>query len=753
MKTKYFIFAASALVALASCSNDEYIGDNSLTTPEGDGSIQFSYSMPNATRADIYGDAAATLLGSNFYVMGTKGTEAATYPTSTLVFDNYLVHYSANSAGKTESNTANWEYVGIQPGTDPYDNYAFLSSMDPERTEDAQTIKFWDYSVPQYHFYAFSTGTYAAIEGSSTSASNIGVTHMAYGSTLASSATAYTFDLPSVAALQKTYITDIVEVNRDVEGYGKEVQLKFKNLGAKVRMAIYETVPGYSVKNVVFYTEDGTDITGAKTTAEQGAALISADANGIPQKGQIRVCFPHVGTDYQPGGTSPQADYNKASATLVPPAAGEGNYKKAPTFGPLAADKLAAKQKYEVGDDNVFLGRTLPSATYAGVKNVDYYQAVFPVSTPSTLTLRVDYTLVPIDGTDAPIIVKGAKAVVPSEYTKWQPNYAYTYIFKISDNSNGWTGAADKPSGLFPITFDAVVTEVTDATGKQATVTTVATPSITTYQQNHDITKNEYSKGTGKNIYVRVVDNRTATATPVGATACTLPALSNTTSFFYLVDDDHATATEALVEDALENRTTAIDADNVTGRNGVTLTKQSITNAVTTIVNGPDNNPISLTVATDGHAAEIANGTLTAGKTYAYVYDYTNAAKTTTDIYQPISTTASTVIKTTEKYVTTDDLDDIDTSVAANVTAEDEAVDEDFIYFSKTKNGTSDWTYSFVSVDGKATLPAGLVKCPVTSLTDGDGIKTVETADAAFVFTIYTHNTGKYAVKVIKVVA
>ena len=38
------------------------------------------------------------------------------------------------------------------------------------------------------------------------------------------------------------------------------------------------------------------------------------------------------------------------------------------------------------------------------------------------------------------------------------------------------------PEGLFPITFDAAVIEVEDGTA-QGTVTTVSTPSITTYQE------------------------------------------------------------------------------------------------------------------------------------------------------------------------------------------------------------------------------------------------------------------------------
>lgn len=713
MKKKLF-FAAMA-IALASCTSDDFVGENnnSPNVPQNDSQITFGLGVNRTTRADIYGSAAAELLGNNFYVTGTKGTEADNSPTPTLVFDNYLVHYGTNTAGTTESNTANWEYVGIVPGTTTgCENYVKLSDL------NSQTIKYWDYSVNQYDFLAFSVGKdfKAKKDKTSPASDEIGVTAMKYGTNLASSGVAYTFYLPSEDALSSTYISDITEVTQT--NFGKEVQLKFKSLGAKVRVALYETVPGYSVKDVKFYTVDGTtDFSGAKGT---DAALISA--TGIPTKGKIEVIFPHVGND-----NDTKEDYNEASATVTP-GSGAALYK---TFGALT-DQLVAKQADEVGTGNIFLGRSLPNASFAGDKAKGFYLNVFPVSSPAPLTLRVDYTLVPIDGAAETILVKGAKAVVPATYTKWLPNYAYTYVFKISDNTNGWTGTASQPSGLFPITFDAVVAEATDATGEQTTITTVATPSITTYQQGHTSATDEYSIATAKNIYVQVMQDGSLVST-----------LSNTNSLLYAVSK--ADATEAEVMDALEKRTTAIDADDVTGRNSITLTKNSNIDAtVTSIVNGPDDNPITVTA---GQAAEIAIGSLAAG-TYAYVYDYSTAAKTTVDEYQPIDVSGGTVGASGKTYytITTSALD------AMAVTTTAETVDNAYIYFSKTTNGGSTTTYSYISIAGKAgmTLPAGVVKVlksTITTTVSGGS----SAAAGTFYFDKYITNDGKYAVKVIKI--
>lgn len=776
MKTKYYFLAAIAGLTLASCSSDDFVGDLSPTTSQVTNetdAINFGFDLSNMTRADIGGKDAATLLGSHFYVTGTKGEEAETSPTPTLVFDNYLVRYAVNTAGTTESNTANWEYVGVVPETAPDANYAKIGSY------SQQTIKYWDYSVPRYDFFGFSTGTHEAIIYDAThttfpTAGQIGVTAMKYGTDLANSGIAYTFTLPNVNALEQAYITDIVKAEKGATSaasdYGKDVTLRFKNLGAKVRIALYETVPGYSVKDVKFYHVDGTNADLATTANKHDEAiLISSDVHGIPTNGSIEVFFPHVGSN-----NSGEADYDKAAATVTSPSSDPAPaYETYRNFGALT-NQLKGKESAEVKkveaddghggtivtypaeDGTVFLGRDLPNATFAGDANKKFYQTMFPVNVSSPLTLRVDYTLVPIDGAHETITVYGAKATVPSEFTKWLPNYAYTYVFKISDNTNGWTSTDHMQDGLFPITFDAVVAERTDATGEQATITTVATPSITTYQQNHNpnkdgewISTNEYAKATAKNIYVQVMDNSTTTPSLKTDLNGTTPE-DKAKSLLYSIDVTHAaTATEAQVMDALEKRTAAYDGDaaTITGRNGITLTKQTIDNETQSIVNGVDDNPITVAKGTTALITITGAGALPAG-TYAYVYDYTTVVSPATargeiEEYQPITATGS--YTKSYPYISTTTL----AGVSA-VTEADEAVDNAYIYFSKTKDGEADYSYSYISVAGKTKLPAGLLKVLKSSLSSTGASGTFETN--TFYFDKYYSNDGKYAVKVIKVI-
>ena len=135
------------------------------------------------------------------------------------------------------------------------------------------------------------------------------------------------------------------------------------------------------------------------------------------------------------------------------------------------------------------------------------YFTVIPTPTATTaapILIKCDYTLVSDDGSGETIKVTGATAAIPATFSKWEVNTRYTYLFKISQNTNGYTGDDPTKAGLYPITFDAVVKESTDAM-QEGTVTTVSTPSITTYQEG-SVTDNGIEYKSGKAINVTVTD-------------------------------------------------------------------------------------------------------------------------------------------------------------------------------------------------------------------------------------------------------
>lgn len=574
---KYFLYAASVL-ALASCSSDDFLGENSGNGQNATNSvINFGGETGKITRAadgKSVGASAAKLLGGKFYVLGTKGTLPDYNPTETIVFDNYQVNWKENSAGTTTDNTNDWEYVGVTP--------TGLNAGGNKIT--AQSIKYWDYSQPHYDFIAYSVGdNILATSGDAVEGTIVGSAIQTPKANAEKDKNYFSYYLKgkTIKDLQKCYYTDVTPVEK--ANYKKPVTFTFKNLTAKVRVAFYETIPGYTVSDIEFY-DNGT-APRADLTDKKEAVLYTTGNTKLSTNGTINVTYPKVGSK-----NASDAAFNKAFVSIVTG----------------TEDQTTKLGLGNVNYNNNVLNTTAKEANMAGNKDNSYFSPVLPAE-GHALTLRLNYTLTSTDGSNEKIKVYGATAVVPASYTAWQPNYAYTYIFKISDNTNGATNKEDgTPEGLFPITFDAVVADVDNADFSHESITTVATPSVTTYAFNsHDkkVIKaygvgNEYPAATTTDIYFSVSED--------GKT------MNDLNSKGQLYSVSKADATEATVIDALQIRASE-DENTVKGRNDIVLTKVG-----TTIVNEiPKEDGKTIKVGDNTTAKFTASETAT---TYAYVY-------------------------------------------------------------------------------------------------------------------------------------
>lgn len=469
---KYFIYSAALLALVSSCQSDDFLGNNggNVQTSGNETAINFAGGTGKITRANQKAETAAKTLGYHFVVFGDKTTDQGTK----TVYDHYDVKWiGKDDANKTQSNQKGWEYVGFTPNKN--------SKLD---SDAKQTIKYWDYSASEYNFAAFSLGKLTSTTENNPYENQVAnnETSIASGkvkiSQIKEKATEYTIE-GSAEAIAKLYISDRVTAKQSGTTpnikYQDAVQFTFRALKSQVRMGIFETVPGYSVKDVKFYSSSNTTSATASTTPGLFATTTSIPAG----YGTATITF----------GAKDATDgsYNKAKVAWE-----ANNNEQDITFENLILTGRDSKE--DAGTANQYIGRTAKEASFT-----KEYKTVIPSTQIGALTLKVDYTLVSTDGSGETINVTGATATVPSEYTQWQPNYAYTYIFKISDKTNGNTGGSTGPSGLYPITFDAIVTET--ETGKQETITTVETRSITTYAKGA-INNNEYK--TGYNIYVSV---------------------------------------------------------------------------------------------------------------------------------------------------------------------------------------------------------------------------------------------------------
>lgn len=432
---KYYFMAAAALT-LVGCTN-EYLGEN--LTEKAQKEITFIGAKPNMTRAtELFGADAASKLGYNFKLFGKKIMSDGSKP---MVFDNYTVWWDTNDNSTTNKN--GWEYVGVSGGQ-------YGSSGNTVTLDKDQTVKYWDNNAQSYLFAAYKNSSeYLTI---TPDLDNVKLT--------------VAFDNKGEAGIYpsrefaKLYLSNIAIVPH--ENFNEPVKLTFRSAGTNVTMGFYETIPGYSVKIKQFY-QPGTTPSGAITTSD----LTEATGNIL------------IHGNFVSPTSVPVISY-AADGTVTMNFTGTGAATKSMNFGPVSA----------------VLPNTIGTSAAEATK--PYTVQVFPHDAtirPEDIVLKMDYELIAQDAytqnnvtTHETIEVKGATVVVPKEFCEWKQNYAYTYIFKITD------------SKLNPIVFDASFVQEID--GSSEVITTVDEPAISTYAHNSNVlTDNEYVAG---NIYVAV---------------------------------------------------------------------------------------------------------------------------------------------------------------------------------------------------------------------------------------------------------
>lgn len=547
---KFFIAAASAL-ALASCSSDDFLGEIQGNEQNGATSaINFGGDTGKITRDPSTGKTAAELLENNFVVVGFKGSKTDAANNDVYAFDHYNVNFKEGSAFSTESNRAGWEYVNQKmdvKGVTPAGPLAQNASQ--------QTIKYWDHSCASYDFIAFSMGKGAASKyATPTHVDKANLDKAAYTLT------------GNVNTLSECYISDMKTVTEP--NYNKtSVSMSFRHLASKVRMALFEIVPGYVISDVKFYT----DTEATSTTTNPEGTLIGKFNNS----GTLTVYFPTTGIV-----NKDKKDYNKAHVKFTASTtAGETGVLNHKGFGAVNYNNQA---EGTISAGTTYLSQNAATPSYCGAG----YQNVLPSEgAASAITLRIDYKLTSVDGSKETINVKGATVTVPAEYTEWKSGYAYTYIFKISQDTNGSTGGTGTKPGLTAISFDAVVVD-DEANGLQETITTVSDNSFTTYgYKDNKVTTNGNEYVNGTDIYATVY------VPAAGETAAKTVAPQK---LYTVTLEDGATQTinEASVANALVNGKKGTDAKTWTvtdyaGRDMVVTEAEGVATTVDTVPAGP----------------------------------------------------------------------------------------------------------------------------------------------------------------------
>ena len=573
------ILYVCALLAFASCTSNDFVGDQSLIEGNGEKAITFGFDVPMPTRAS--GAAAATALGNQFIVYGEKGeTTKEKYADGKLVFPNYTVNYTTNTAYTTTSNTKDWEYVGIAPistsNVKMYDG-----STTTMVSSDAQTIKYWDYSAASYTFTAVSALSEDITNGRVVIQKNTTGTENVYqkGYTITLAKTAGSPDI--YPTMNKLYFSDRTVIAQGTgtdrtatNAYGGNVTLTFRNLLSQVRAGVYETISGYDISDITFYVDNGS---GEQTTLAQ---VSSTDAFGAK-------CPNLSTTNYE--GTLTVTYYESGTVE---------NQPKVTATGTSATNLILGTNISTISTSNL-LGKAATNPTWDTSSGT--YTEVFPqIDNTTSLKLKRNYTLWN-SITQETINVTGATAEVPAAYLQWKPNYKYTYLFKISEDTNGSSGGS--VTGLYPITFDAV--EIVAEDGKAEYITTVSEPSITTFgvtAGKYVTDKDQYVAGS--DVYATIMDGSSVVDFTLGTNVNVYKATTTDATNYPITE---ASVAESIAEisagtkkitltkindDASTNFTAApVKVTTVPGENGVDktinalkLTGVKVTTATTALV-------------------------------------------------------------------------------------------------------------------------------------------------------------------------
>lgn len=434
---KYLYISAIAAMALTGCANDEFIGDTLGSDPSAVKAkeISFGGETGKISRADAT-EAHAIKLSNRFWVYGVKHTSNAGATEGTIdqvVYNNYLVKYKTAS---TTSTSKTWEYNSLNNSSDTKDDntggkYNYTTAINAAYNVP-QGTKYWDYSADKgYTFTAFSANP-ADLDGTSPKIS------------IKKDGDGYKLTMANGTSTDKLYFADKVDVAK--ANYGNKVQFTFRNVLAKVRVGMYSTIPGYSVKIDKFYSGTNQD--------EASETNFKANVNNTP---------------FSADGTTEYTisyDANKHAQLVAPTTttSSTGSNTNTRVGGEENTETTSTTQKSVIE-----LGSEITSATKLSTEKANptydskdgaYTTFIAQKNNTSEMKIKVDYTLTSTDGSNEKIVVRGATVTVKADNLKWETNHAYTYIFKLSDQTNGNTGTegTDK-AGLFPITFDAVVAE------------------------------------------------------------------------------------------------------------------------------------------------------------------------------------------------------------------------------------------------------------------------------------------------------
>lgn len=536
-----------------------------------DGRIAFKQKIGNMTRGTTQAQDAGHY---EFGVFAMKADALADFDASTNgVMDNYLVAYTngttsginnwyqtVKTTATTWGNAASGNLTDAATGVSSwfYEDITSTNHATYTTPEVNQILKYWDRGVANHYFFAYmpynkktTTTTYnadkIAFSYDNTAGAKFVYTNLSsfYTSPVTGKQVATAAAKTVTSPGDKSY-TDNNEILNDNEAlyayksvakahYGEDVPLEFKHVNAKVNIAFYETIDGYKVRLIDVVPEKtfapGSDfetpvykyLTAAKGIQFSPSTDIQAQQPmTVPQTIDLPTYYEAADV------TASHVETGTATLALTGTAVNDNLVFEA-TNATGTALPITGETQY-IGEGNA-ANKTLSATTLYVLPNHDgtnYITAAdskeyathgsMPTGGGTTAniadktgyTLHVSYEILPEDGTPK-TTVYDARVHVDAQYCKWQAGKAYTYIFRITNMSNGTTDptAVDPAAGgttpwvderdprvpdepaLIPIIFDGVVVtdyddyDIADVIDREWKLTQPATWSTIGSTANH----------------------------------------------------------------------------------------------------------------------------------------------------------------------------------------------------------------------------------------------------------------------------